>query len=101
MTSVKTKFNNCYFLYISFPEKIELRNLWIEATEKKNWTPKKWSLLCSLHFEKKYIDRFGRRAYLRKNAVPTIFNQGNERTIRNLVRSNKKRVCLITLLNFI
>lgn len=39
----------------------------------KDWTPTRFSVLCSSHFEEQYIDRTGKCVKLRDDAVPTIF----------------------------
>lgn len=38
-----------------------------------NWTPTKWSKLCSAHFEDNQYNRTGKSARLRDDAIPTIF----------------------------
>uniref|UniRef100_A0A1A8KAV0 THAP-type domain-containing protein n=1 Tax=Nothobranchius kuhntae TaxID=321403 RepID=A0A1A8KAV0_NOTKU len=38
-----------------------------------DWTPTRFSVLCSNHFEEQCIDRTGKHVTLREDAVPTIF----------------------------
>ncbi|XP_012727548.2 uncharacterized protein zgc:153292 isoform X1 [Fundulus heteroclitus] len=46
---------------------------WLANMKWKDWTPNRFSALCINHFEEQYIDRTGKCATLRDNAVPTIF----------------------------
>lgn len=47
---------------------------WLMNMKWKDWSPSRFSVLCSNHFEEKYIDRSGRSIKLREDAVPTIFS---------------------------
>lgn len=46
---------------------------WITNMKWKDWTPTRFSVLCINHFEEQHIDRTGKCATLREDAVPTIF----------------------------
>ncbi|XP_036943858.1 uncharacterized protein zgc:153292 [Acanthopagrus latus] len=46
---------------------------WLANMKWKDWTPTRFSVLCSSHFEEQYIDRTGKCVKLRDDAVPTIF----------------------------
>ncbi|XP_030590792.1 uncharacterized protein LOC115783926 [Archocentrus centrarchus] len=46
---------------------------WLLNMKWKDWTPTRFSVLCSNHFEVQYIDRTGKSVTLREDAVPTIF----------------------------
>ncbi|XP_029912726.1 uncharacterized protein LOC115362886 isoform X2 [Myripristis murdjan] len=47
---------------------------WLDNMRWKGWTPSRFSLLCSNHFEEKCIDRTGKFVKLQQDAVPTIFS---------------------------
>ncbi|XP_075998776.1 uncharacterized protein LOC142992296 [Genypterus blacodes] len=47
---------------------------WLVNMKWKDWSPSRFSVLCSNHFEEQYIDRSGRSLQLRDNAVPSIFS---------------------------
>ncbi|KAF7660558.1 hypothetical protein LDENG_00279850 [Lucifuga dentata] len=47
---------------------------WLTSMKWKDWSPSRFSVLCSNHFEEQYIDRSGRSTKLREDAVPTIFS---------------------------
>lgn len=36
-----------------FPEDSKLKSKWLKAIKRVGWVPKKWSRLCSAHFDKK------------------------------------------------
>ncbi|KAM9843878.1 uncharacterized protein ACBR49_012998 isoform 3-T3 [Aulostomus maculatus] len=46
---------------------------WLVSMKWKDWTPSRFSVLCSRHFEEKCIDRTGKTVQLREDAVPTVF----------------------------
>ncbi|XP_028268614.1 uncharacterized protein LOC114440386 [Parambassis ranga] len=46
---------------------------WLINMKWQDWTPTRFSVLCSNHFEEQYIDRRGKYVALKKDAVPTIF----------------------------
>ncbi|XP_031428374.1 uncharacterized protein zgc:163143 [Clupea harengus] len=52
----------------------KLLKLWIAKLKWKDWTPSLNTLICSKHFEEKYLNRTGWRPRLRPGAVPTIFD---------------------------
>lgn len=51
----------------------------------KDWTPTRFSVLCSSHFEEQCIDRTGKCVKLRDDAVPTIFLTSD---------TQKRKVCV-------
>ncbi|XP_045508936.1 uncharacterized protein LOC123704592 isoform X1 [Colias croceus] len=56
----------------SFPVNDDLRMRWIEATGRPNWTPKKFSKLCSKHFAANDIFKKKKVTVLHPNAVPML-----------------------------
>ncbi|KAJ8735621.1 hypothetical protein PYW07_007241 [Mythimna separata] len=56
----------------SFPEPDNLRQIWIVATGRTDWTPKPSSKICSNHFEKKMLTKKKKLALLYPNAVPIL-----------------------------
>uniref|UniRef100_A0A1A8PCU5 THAP domain-containing protein 1 n=1 Tax=Nothobranchius pienaari TaxID=704102 RepID=A0A1A8PCU5_9TELE len=46
---------------------------WLSNMKWDDWTPTRFSVLCSNHFEEQCIDRTGKHVTLREDAVPTIF----------------------------
>lgn len=73
---------------------------WLANMKWKDWTPTRFSVLCSNHFEEQYIDRTGKSVQLREDAVPTIFAPADEtQSVKapNIPRSKRgKRVGLKT-----
>ncbi|XP_040580628.1 DNA transposase THAP9 [Lepeophtheirus salmonis] len=65
------KENICFF---AFPKRPELRKRWLLNCRRKNWTPSKWSKLCSKHFKESDIIKHKVRYHLVDGAIPTIFN---------------------------
>ncbi|XP_015605777.1 THAP domain-containing protein 1 [Cephus cinctus] len=61
----------------NFPRDEVVRNTWIQALNKKNWTPTKYAVLCELHFAPEMWEKVREdgRKKLKRNAVPTIFNR--------------------------
>lgn len=53
-----------------FPAEPESRNLWIEATKRNNWVPKKSSKICSQHFHGTSFMKIGKKTFLNPKAVP-------------------------------
>uniref|UniRef100_G3RI16 THAP-type domain-containing protein n=1 Tax=Gorilla gorilla gorilla TaxID=9595 RepID=G3RI16_GORGO len=66
-----------YFYFVKFPLKDSKRLIqWLKAVQRDNWTPTKYSFLCSEHFTK---DSFSKRLedqhrLLKPTAVPSIFH---------------------------
>lgn len=61
-------------IFHSFPKDEELRKKWLHNLRRKNFTPTKYSRLCSKHFNEEDIDRTSlARVRLRRGAVPCIF----------------------------
>ncbi|CAG4969842.1 unnamed protein product [Colias eurytheme] len=56
----------------SFPINDDLRMRWIEATERPNFTPNKFSKLCSKHFAANDIFKKRKLTVLHPNAVPML-----------------------------
>ncbi|XP_034568122.1 uncharacterized protein zgc:153292 [Notolabrus celidotus] len=50
---------------------------WLNNMKWDDWTPTRFSVLCSNHFEEQYIDRTGKSVTLKDNAIPTIFNSSD------------------------
>ncbi|KAL1463593.1 hypothetical protein WDU94_015333 [Cyamophila willieti] len=60
----------------SFPKKPERHAAWVAAMNRKDWTPKSSSRICSAHFKGEDIDRTSLSVVrIREHAVPTIFPQ--------------------------
>ncbi|CAL4073846.1 unnamed protein product, partial [Meganyctiphanes norvegica] len=62
-----------HLYWYRFPNNPERKEEWLKNLRVQNFTPGKWSLLCSDHFLEKYMDRTGQIIRLRNNAVPTRF----------------------------
>ncbi|KAM7371908.1 hypothetical protein PAMP_009109 [Pampus punctatissimus] len=58
---------------------------WLINMKWKDWTPSRFSVLCSSHFEEQYIDRTGKCVTLREDAVPTIFSSPDKMQKRKSV----------------
>ncbi|XP_017274778.1 uncharacterized protein zgc:153292 isoform X2 [Kryptolebias marmoratus] len=43
----------------------------------EDWSPTRFSVLCSRHFEERFVDRTGKSVTLREDAVPTIFSSSS------------------------
>lgn len=66
----------CYFIFWGkkrFPLNLGLRNQWIKAVKRENWTPGKFTRICSEHFHQDDIIRKSARVRIKENAVPSIF----------------------------
>ncbi|KAM6967138.1 uncharacterized protein LKV04_019406 isoform 1-T2 [Tautogolabrus adspersus] len=65
--------------YFKFPQ-YNPRKLkkWLNNMKWDDWTPSRFSVLCSNHFEEQYIDRTGKCVTLRDDAVPTIFSSSGD-----------------------
>ncbi|XP_037111903.1 uncharacterized protein LOC119125453 isoform X2 [Syngnathus acus] len=60
--------------YFKFPLCNERRlKKWLANMKWKDWTPSRFSVLCSKHFEEQHLDRSGKCVQLREDAAPTIF----------------------------
>nr|XP_057904545.1 uncharacterized protein zgc:153292 [Doryrhamphus excisus] len=65
--------------YFKFPLFNERRlKKWLANMKWKEWTPSRFSVLCSKHFEEQHLDRSGKCVQLREDAVPTIFPPQDE-----------------------
>lgn len=65
---------------------------WLLNTKWKDWTPTRFSVLCSSHFEEQYIDRTGKSVTLREDAVPTIFTPTTNTQIKKAsINPRRKR----------
>nr|XP_020461043.1 uncharacterized protein LOC109963104 isoform X2 [Monopterus albus] len=51
---------------------------WLANMNWKDWTPSRFSVLCSNHFEEQYIERTGKYVTLREDAIPTIFSSPDD-----------------------
>ncbi|KAJ8952722.1 hypothetical protein NQ318_021040 [Aromia moschata] len=50
-----------------------MRIAWVKAIRRQDWVPSKYSRMCSVHFEEKFIMRSENGSCsLLKNAVPTL-----------------------------
>ncbi|XP_077415165.1 RUS family member 1 isoform X3 [Vanacampus margaritifer] len=75
--------------YFKFPLCNERRlKKWLANMKWKEWTPSRFSVLCSKHFEEQHLDRTGKCVQLREDAVPTIFLPQDE-TSKNKQVSTK------------
>ncbi|XP_077475242.1 uncharacterized protein LOC144088605 [Stigmatopora argus] len=60
--------------YFKFPLCNERRlKKWLANMKWKDWTPSRFSVLCSKHFEEQHLDRTGKCVQLREDAIPTLF----------------------------
>ncbi|XP_042361098.1 uncharacterized protein zgc:153292 isoform X2 [Plectropomus leopardus] len=65
---------------------------WLTNMNLKDWTPSRFSVLCSNHFEDQYIDRTGKCVKLKEDAVPTIFSSpGNAQKRKASIKPRSKR----------
>lgn len=46
---------------------------WVKNMGRQDWVPRKYSTLCSEHFDSDCFDVRGNRKYLKPGSVPTIF----------------------------
>ncbi|XP_063048262.1 uncharacterized protein LOC134441785 [Engraulis encrasicolus] len=52
----------------------KLLKIWIAKCRWKNWEPSPNTMICTKHFEDKYVNCNGQRPRLSKGAIPTIFD---------------------------
>ncbi|XP_030262999.1 uncharacterized protein LOC115575252 [Sparus aurata] len=64
---------------------------WLANMKWKDWTPTRFSVLCSSHFEEQCIDRTGKCVKLRDDAVPTIFLTSDTQKRKVSVNPRSKR----------
>ena len=70
-----------------FPKSARISNRWIRGLRLSKWSPKKCSVVCSLHFQEDcflpgtFNDPL-QKPKLKPNAVPTIFDHGKKKTAR-------------------
>ena len=70
-----------------FPKDARISNRWIRGLHLSKWSPKKCSVVCSLHFQEDcflpgtFNDPL-QKPKLKSNAVPTIFDHGKKKTAR-------------------
>ena len=70
-----------------FPKSARISNRWIRGLHLSKWSPKKCSVVCSLHFQEDcflpgtFNDPL-QKPKLKPNAVPTIFDHGKKKTAR-------------------
>ncbi|XP_046587107.1 uncharacterized protein LOC124292847 isoform X1 [Neodiprion lecontei] len=65
----------CGRSFHKFPVKDVLRlQQWLKEMKKKDWKPNRNSTLCSAHFTNDCFNRTGFLITLKKNSVPTIFD---------------------------
>ncbi|XP_061714918.1 THAP domain-containing protein 1-like [Cydia pomonella] len=57
----------------AFPTEDEIVKEWIAGTGKSNWMPHKYSRICSKHFEQHCVRKLGKRTFIEKFSVPTLF----------------------------
>ena len=65
---------------VSFPQDDNLRQKWIQFVNRNDWEWSKHSVICTAHFEEKYIKRYKKKVLLdrKANPIPTIYsNNGN------------------------
>jgi len=59
-----------------FPKNPARRKEWAKALRRKNWTPTKFSVLCSQHFTSESIDRTSLTVVrIREDGVPSVFQK--------------------------
>ena len=67
------------FIYLlfssSFPSAPEKKKKWLLNLHRKDWTPSKYSKICSDHFKEVFVNRTGRRVKLKDDAIPTRFKK--------------------------
>ncbi|XP_041673008.1 uncharacterized protein zgc:153292 [Cheilinus undulatus] len=63
---------------------------WLNNMKWDDWTPSRFSVLCSNHFEEQYIDRTGKSVTLKDDAVPTIFTPSDD-TQKTKVSTSSRR----------
>ncbi|XP_010894214.1 uncharacterized protein LOC105025312 isoform X1 [Esox lucius] len=67
---------------------------WLRQMKWKDWLPTPHSLLCSEHFEERFMDRTGQTVRLRDDAIPTIFAFPNHLQ-KKKTAGRRKRVTLV------
>ncbi|KAH6946002.1 hypothetical protein HPB50_011105 [Hyalomma asiaticum] len=89
--------------YHNFPRDDALRERWISATRRDNWTPSRHAAVCSDHFAPEAYKDSGRlmevfglakpnfRRYLKADAVPTVFDETTKSKPRAPRRTAVKR----------
>ncbi|XP_061719794.1 THAP domain-containing protein 1-like [Cydia pomonella] len=96
----------------AFPTEDEIVREWIAGTGKSNWMPHKYSRICSKHFERHCVRKLGKRTYIEKFSVPTLFiHERREKILffimswKSSIRARRRRGSLNSilklLLNFI
>ncbi|KAG1655031.1 DNA transposase THAP9 [Nymphon striatum] len=66
----KQKFARTFHSFPLDPERVQT---WKKNIRRENWTPSKYSRICSDHFKEEVIDRSTNNVKLTKDAVPTRF----------------------------
>lgn len=62
-----------YAIFYRFPQDEKIKEFWIMAISRNHWAPTKFSRLCSKHFEPKCYIEGKLRRILRRDAIPSIF----------------------------
>ena len=63
-----------YFFLSRFPKDQELRDQWVAAMRRENYTPSKSAVLCSIHFLEQDLDRTSLCVVrVREGAIPKVF----------------------------
>uniref|UniRef100_A0A0K8R692 THAP-type domain-containing protein n=1 Tax=Ixodes ricinus TaxID=34613 RepID=A0A0K8R692_IXORI len=52
----------------------------MEKMPRRDWTPSRWSKLCSVHFADNCFYQVNNKTYLRQGSVPTMFSSPASKT---------------------
>jgi len=69
-TAIKKQFPRTFH---SFPADQKKRHMWLVAMHRQDWSPTKYSRICSDHFFERDINRTGQNVQIREDAIPTRF----------------------------
>ncbi|XP_040078579.1 THAP domain-containing protein 3 [Ixodes scapularis] len=61
----------------------ELLKAWMEKMPFRDWTPSRWSKLCSVHFADNCFYQLNNKTYLKQGSVPTVFSSPASKTKRS------------------
>ncbi|XP_068229561.1 THAP domain-containing protein 2-like [Palaemon carinicauda] len=67
------KISNPSITFHRFPKDEVMRNEWVRALGRENFTPTIYSRLCSKHFREEDFIRTTLKVYLHSQAVPSVF----------------------------
>ncbi|XP_068219975.1 THAP domain-containing protein 2-like [Palaemon carinicauda] len=72
------KLSNPSITFHRFPKDDVMRNEWVRALGRENFTPTIYSRLCSKHFTEEDFYRTTLKVYLHSQAVPSVFEASPE-----------------------